>query len=173
MGVIFDLDQTLVDSSIALSFRDRRNWQKVYSLIPKFKKYPGVDHILSWLTENEIPLCIVTNTPRTYCSRIVNNFGWDFDGMVCYHDTSLHKPNPEPILKALEILDIEPSHAISVGDQSRDIIASKRAGVTSVAAAWGSNEIESLLRVKPHYFCKSAKELKQIFLKKFKNVYGL
>ena len=31
MAVIFDLDQTLVDSSIAEPYRDRRLWQRVYA----------------------------------------------------------------------------------------------------------------------------------------------
>ena len=37
IGVIFDLDQTLIDSSIAETERKRRNWKGVYELIPKFK----------------------------------------------------------------------------------------------------------------------------------------
>ena len=49
MGVIFDLDQTLIDSSIAVEERRKRNWEKVYSLIPNFKVFEGVNDIIQLL----------------------------------------------------------------------------------------------------------------------------
>ena len=39
--LIFDLDNTLVDTSLALSARRKRAWQEVYSRIPLFL-YLGV-----------------------------------------------------------------------------------------------------------------------------------
>jgi phosphoglycolate phosphatase-like HAD superfamily hydrolase len=168
MAVIFDLDQTLVDSSIAALYRDRRHWQKVYMLIPKFKKYPGIDDVLDWLNENDVPTCIVTNSPRSYCVKVLNNFGWVLDGTVCYHDTKRHKPSEEPIIKGLKILGVNPSQAISVGDHAKDIIASKRAGVFSVAASWGAEDLISLKESIPDYVCHSAKDLMKLFSKKFK-----
>mgnify|MGYP001456981473 FL=1 len=44
-GIIFDLDQTLVDSNIAKSYRSARNWNTVYSLIPKFVLYEAYDKV--------------------------------------------------------------------------------------------------------------------------------
>ena len=167
MAVIFDLDQTLVDSSIAAPYRDRRLWQKVYPLIPKFRKYPGVDNVLDWLNKNKIPTCIVTNSPRSYCMRVVNNFEWFFDGTVCYHDTKQHKPSREPIMKALEIVGVNASQAVSVGDHPKDVIASKSAGVFSVAATWGTEDLNSLKESMPDYVCHSFVDLMRLFSKKF------
>lgn len=41
-GLILDLDQTLVDSSVATEARRCRDWQRVYSLIPSFRMYQGI-----------------------------------------------------------------------------------------------------------------------------------
>lgn len=160
MGIIFDLDQTLVDSSIAMAWRDKRNWKRVYDLIPKFDVYPGINQLLSWIDKNQIPTCLVTSAPRPYCARVVTRFGWRFDHMVCYHDTSLHKPHPAPIIEAIEKLELESSAAtLSIGDQARDIIASNKAGVKILAAIWGTNERQALLNANPDYVCQSVKEL--------------
>lgn len=36
MGVIFDLDNTLINSSIAYQLRKKRLWEEVYKVIPNF-----------------------------------------------------------------------------------------------------------------------------------------
>lgn len=167
MGIIFDLDQTLIDSSIAAVYRDNREWQKVYSLIPKFRVYPKINELISWLNYSRVVTCVVTNTPRSYCIRVIDHFSWTFCGTVCYHDTKNHKPHPEPIFKGIELLKNCTSNIISVGDQAKDIIASKRAGIVSVAATWGTDDLEALLKVKPDIVCQSVDELFNLIKKSF------
>lgn len=140
MGVIFDLDQTLVDSNIAVEERRKRNWEKVYSLIPNFKVFDGVNDIIKLLKENNIPICIVTSSPRSYCKRVVEHFGWCDIELVCYHDTKNKKPHKEPIEKGIEKLGVNKDSIISIGDDIKDVIASNKAGVTSIAVTWGLND---------------------------------
>jgi len=166
MGVIFDLDQTLLDSSSAAVYRDSREWQKVYALIPKFRVYPGINELVSWVKRKGIRTCVVTNAPRPYCHRVIDHFGWSFDGTVCYHDTQNHKPHPEPIMKGIELLKWNNSKSISVGDQANDIIASKKAGVISIAATWGTENLDSLLQAGPDRVCGSVNEL-HLLIKQF------
>lgn len=144
MGVIFDLDQTLVDSSIAIDERRKRNWGKVYSLIPQFDIFKGIDSIINLLQSNNIPICIVTSSPRSYCQKVINNFGWNDIKLVCYHDTKYKKPHKEPIEKAISLLGVGKEHIVSIGDDIKDIVASNSAGVTSVGVAWGTNSSTNL-----------------------------
>ena len=51
--------------------------------------------------------------------------------------TPFAKPHPAPILKAAEICSVNPLYCIYVGDDLRDIVAGKAAGMTTVAAAYG------------------------------------
>jgi pyrophosphatase PpaX len=60
-----------------------------------------------------------------------------FDVVVSSDDTARHKPNPDPILKALELLGAQPGEAAYVGDSPFDIRAAKAAGVHAIAIDWG------------------------------------
>src|ERR1043166_7542222 len=48
-----------------------------------------------------------------------------------------HKPHPEPVLKALELLEALPRDAAYVGDSPFDVAAARAAGVFAVAVGWG------------------------------------
>lgn len=48
------------------------------------------------LSENDIGVCVVTSSPQSYCSKVLKHFDWKGIKIVCYHDTSGHKPDPDP-----------------------------------------------------------------------------
>lgn len=158
-AVIFDLDQTLVDSTAALALRRQRRWPQVYGLIPQFSLYENISDVLALVEELRLRTAIVTASPSSYATRVLDHFGIRCDVKVCYHDTSLHKPNPAPISLALERLELNARQVISVGDDAKDIVASKRASVLSVAAAWGSDSIESLRDASPDHWCDTPADL--------------
>ena len=67
--------------------------------------------------------------------EIVDGGAWVdlFETTVCGDDSGRRKPNPDPILKALENLGVKPApNCWYVGDSTTDTIAAKRAGITSV-----------------------------------------
>lgn len=151
MGLIFDLDQTLIDSSCAENLRKSRRWSDVYSAISDFYLYPNIIDSLSFFRKKGIKICIVTSSPRSYCEKVINFWRIPCDFMVCYHDTNKKKPYPDPIYKGLELLGVNPDMVLSFGDKDIDIIASNDAGVKSVACLWGSLEIDSLKKANPNY----------------------
>lgn len=159
MGLIFDLDQTIIDSSIAEPYRKSRNWQTVYSLISRFILYPGVIEALRKFKTAGFRICIVTSSPSSYCNKVLKHWNIPFDHMVCYHDTKNKKPHPEPISRALSLLRIPADKAISFGDCDIDIIASNRANVRSVACTWGASSIASLIKSNPTYTVNNSEEL--------------
>jgi HAD superfamily hydrolase (TIGR01549 family) len=55
-----------------------------------------------------------------------------FDVLVTNEDTDHHKPHPEPLEKALELLGGGKDQAIMIGDSDKDIQAAKNAGVDSI-----------------------------------------
>jgi pyrophosphatase PpaX len=60
-----------------------------------------------------------------------------FEVLVAKEDTDRHKPHPEPLMLALELMGAAAGDAIYVGDSPFDIRAAHAAGVTAAAAAWG------------------------------------
>ena len=161
--IIFDLDQTLIDSSIAEPLRRRRRWDEVYALIPSLKPFPGVDALISRLYDHGVLLAIVTSSPRTYCTKVIDQWKWPISNIIAYHDTEDHKPNPEPILKAIQIFGGNTEDCFHVGDMAADTQAAKAAGVTSLGALWGSPNPVELKNSVPDFLFSTVAEL-SIFL---------
>jgi HAD superfamily hydrolase (TIGR01662 family) len=149
-AIIFDLDQTLVDSHHIEHLRRSRQWSIVYQKIPTISMYDGINEILSITRNRGINLAIVSSSPSSYVQRVVRHFGWSFDVIVCYHDTTQHKPHPAPFIEVVNRLKITAKDCWAVGDEPKDIIAAKAAGMYAVAALWGSLSKESLKKTKPN-----------------------
>ena len=83
-----------------------------------------------------------------------------FDVVVGFEDTERHKPDPEPVLLAVERLSGTPGDAVYVGDSPFDIGAAKAAGVYAVAVGWGGiHADERLLAEQPDAFVRTPEEL--------------
>ena len=128
-------------------------------MVPSLKPYDGVAEILEWLRQQEIKTAIVTSSPRSYCSRVIAQWGWKVDATICYHDTTLRKPHPQPILKVLQELSVPPQNAVAIGDAPADIISAKAAGVFAIAARWGAIDRAALIAEDPDHVCDSLVDL--------------
>jgi pyrophosphatase PpaX len=83
-----------------------------------------------------------------------------FETVVASDDTERHKPEPDPILCALERLDSEAREAAYVGDAPFDVQSAKAAGVFAVAVGWGGiHPRERVLVAGPDAFVETAEEL--------------
>ena len=144
--VIFDLDLTLVDTTVVEQARHDRNWSLAYSLIPNCVVYDGIEKILDVIRKHNIDVCIVSTSPRTYVENVIKHFNIPITKIVAYHDAKPIKPHPAPMLKALELMEVSAKQAISFGDRVIDIQASNDAGIESVACFWGTKEKSELLQ---------------------------
>ena len=144
--IIFDLDLTLIDTTVCEEARHQRKWQLVYSLIPQCKMYDGIAEVLDVIRKHSIPCCIVSTAPRPYVEKLVSHFNIPAQHIVGYHDAKPIKPHPAQMLKALELLGCNASEAISFGDRVIDIQASNAANIESVACFWGTKEKSELIR---------------------------
>lgn len=168
MGVIFDLDQTIIDSSIAYYERRNRNWNNVYSLIPQMQPYHGVIKLIRKLIEIGVEVAIVTSSPRPYCIKVLNFLKISTSDViaVCYHDTDKHKPDPEPITYAIsKMKNQEGKKIIAIGDEEKDVIAANAAGIISILGFWGNSS--SFMNwdkgIMPHVFCYDEESLLRYF----------
>ena len=144
--IIFDLDLTLVDTTVVEKARSERNWQEAYSLIPQCRLYDGMESVFEIIRKHNIKSCIVSTSPKQYIERVVQHFNIPVQWIVGYHDAKPIKPHPAPMLKALELMGVDAKDTISFGDRVIDIQASNEAGIESVACFWGTKEKTELLR---------------------------
>ena len=143
--VIFDLDLTLVDTTVVEQARHDRNWSLAYSLIPNCVVYDGMEKIFDVIRKHNIDTCTVSTSPRPYVENVVKHFNIPISKIVAYHDAKPIKPHPAPMLKALELLSCSAKEAISFGDRVIDIQSSNAAGIESVACFWGTKEQKELI----------------------------
>jgi pyrophosphatase PpaX len=84
----------------------------------------------------------------------------NFDLVVASEDTERHKPDPAPLLLALEGLQARPDQAAYVGDSPFDVRAAKAAGIFAVAVGWGGiHSAPTLLAEEPDAYVETAEEL--------------
>lgn len=79
-------------------------------------------------------LGIVTTTSRLALQNGLNKHDLNqyFSTLVCGDDVEKHKPDPEPVLLALENLGVGPEGVVFVGDTEKDILAGNAAGVDTI-----------------------------------------
>jgi pyrophosphatase PpaX len=83
-----------------------------------------------------------------------------FATVVASDDTERHKPEPDPILLALERLGSEAQDAAYVGDAPFDVESAKAAGVYAIAVGWGGiHRHERIQAARPDSFVRTAEEL--------------
>ena len=85
-------------------------------------------------------LSIVTGRTKKYTNKHMREAGFDmniFDVITSSEDTKNHKPNPDPVLYACDLLKVKPENAIYVGDSIFDYKSAKNANVEFVAVLTG------------------------------------
>ena len=104
----------------------------------KSEKYPESDEFFSYLNKNKIRAGIVTSNNRAHVYDMFKEFGvpsGTFEIVVGNKEAEGTKPDPRPLLKALELADIkkEDFHkVVYVGDALNDALAAQNAGVDAI-----------------------------------------
>jgi phosphoglycolate phosphatase len=101
--------------------------------------FDGVAELIAHIGQAGLKWGVVTNksarftVPLTKAMPLFNTAQTIVSG-----DTTPHsKPHPAPLLEAARQLDVAPERCIYVGDDERDIVAGRAAGMPTVAAAYG------------------------------------
>ena len=125
------------------------------------REFEGVRDTLALLHGRGHPTAVVTSKANEGAHRAIRMLELDpfLDEMVGLDSSERHKPDPEPVLLALDLLGYSPAEAIFLGDSPHDIRAGNAAGVTTVAALWGPFSRAALEVASPHYLIEHIREL--------------
>lgn len=117
------------------------------------RPYPGVKEAVRELRERGSTLAIATSKRAVATRMGLRECGFPedwFAGIVTADDVERPKPDPEPVLRALELADeADPARAVYVGDSVHDMAAGRAAGVTTAAVLWGPNSRDALTAAEP------------------------
>ena len=117
--------------------------------------YPGVIEGLAQLAQN-YKLAVVTNKPIKYAQTMLDAMGLQFDAVLGADSVPNRKPAPDMLLKACELMDVDPLNAVMVGDSSNDSDAAQAIGMPVALTRMGYNHGTAVDVAQPdliyHYF---------------------
>jgi phosphoglycolate phosphatase len=129
---------------------------------PATRAMPGALELLDALRACGVRVAICTNKPRVVADRVLARaLPSAFDAVVAGGDVVRLKPEPDPILAALDKMDVAPSDAVMIGDGAQDVIAARAARVFSIGCAFGYGG-EKLRAAKPDATVDSLAEVATI-----------
>lgn len=101
--------------------------------------FPGMAELLDALEERGIKWGVVTNKAQRFTLPLVEQLGLRHRAACIVSGDSALRPKPDaaPLLLACAALQVAPERSIYVGDDRRDIVAGRAAGLRTVTAAYG------------------------------------
>ena len=163
--IIFDFDQTLVDTSPVEALRAARQWRDVMAQAPKLLVYDGIGELLAQLQRNGRKLAIVTKSPDMVPKAFIKQHKWPIDIVIGYHQVRKRKPDPEGLLLAMHQAGASAKETFHVGDQPEDTEASRAAQVGAIGSAWGIANKAALEASKPDRIFDTVTGLRAFLLK--------
>lgn len=129
------------------------------------KPYPGTAETLAALKGAGIKIAAVTTRQRSSSVKTMALAGISrfIDFVVALEDVTHLKPDPEPVLKALAYLNVQPVDAIMTGDSDVDIFAGKNAGTATVGVTYGFHG-KRIADCNPDYIIDSIEEIVPVIL---------
>lgn len=108
-------------------------------LLEQTRVFDEMASVIDRLDAEGIRWGIVTNKATRFAEPIVTGLGLHRRSAVLIAgDTTPHaKPHPEPLLAAARQMQVDAAQCVYVGDDERDIVAGRAAGMATLAAAWG------------------------------------
>ncbi|MBO3462643.1 HAD-IA family hydrolase [Aetokthonos hydrillicola Thurmond2011] len=126
--------------------------------IPELKPIPGIQEALRELKNQGNTIGIITSNSRENVTEFlkVNDlediFNFVYSGVTIFGKTTI-------INNVLKQHQIKPEQVIYVGDETRDIEASKKANIKVIAVTWGFNSPEVLAKQQPDFLIQQPSDL--------------
>jgi pyrophosphatase PpaX len=123
--------------------------------------YDGAPELIRQVHRAGYRIGLVTSKNRAGAIRGLTLAGIaePFEILVCADDVEHAKPHPEPVLKALALLDSRPEETLFIGDSTHDMKCGRDAGVVTAAVLWGPFGREHLVATNPDYWLETPADL--------------
>ncbi len=130
------------------------------------RRYAGIDTLLADLAAAGVRVAAATSKLRGPAKDAVRLTGLDthLDVLVTMEDTDAHKPDPAPLLLAVERLGSTVGDAVYVGDAVVDVRAARNAGMAAVGVTWGAGTREAVVGSVPDVVADTVDQLRAALL---------
>ena len=99
--------------------------------LPRVKMNPEAPEVLETLRARGLKIGVATRSCRLYAERSLERVGLRryIDALLARDDVPHPKPDPGHLLAVIELLKVDPSEALYIGDTTTDLETARRAGV--------------------------------------------
>ncbi|SRR5258708_7552898 len=127
------------------------------------KSFSGAFEVLKKLHKKGYKIAAVTTRSKKTSSQTLEDCGIlsFFDVVISGEDAHALKPDPAPLLLALERLGEAPEQTVMIGDSHLDIEAGKNAGTKTIRATYGFHK-DKLHDPEPDFFIDNINDLLKI-----------
>lgn len=103
------------------------------------KLFDGMAELLADIEKANLIWGVVTNKPVRFAQPIMEQLGLSERSalLICPDHVTNSKPDPEPLILACKMLDLDPASVLFVGDDLRDIESGRDAGTKTAAVRYG------------------------------------
>jgi phosphoglycolate phosphatase-like HAD superfamily hydrolase len=122
------------DARVRACMRDFES--RLIAAVGSIEPMPGAAACLAHFERDGWRIAAASGFPRVVGTAILKRFAWDYP-VVCDEDVTHHRPAPDPVLRAAELLGVTAAEAIVVGDTPQDVASAKAAGALAIAVATG------------------------------------
>ncbi|WP_341525807.1 HAD-IA family hydrolase [Nostoc sp. UHCC 0302] len=148
-------------SLFKIPFLVKKVKSELKSKIPELKPIPGIQEALIELQSEGYKLGIITSNSQENVTQFltINNldhlFNFIYSGITIFGKTTI-------INNVLRQRQLKPQEVIYVGDETRDIEASKKANIQVIAVTWGFNSLQALAKQNPDFLISHPSELLEV-----------
>ena len=138
-GMLAAALQALPGQTIFDALRDEFHLRYEQRMLQETALFDAVVPVLDALDRCGLPWGIVTNKALRFAEPMAHALGLlpRAAALVGGDSTPHLKPHPQPLLEAARRLGLPPQECVYVGDDPRDMRASRAAAMGALAAAWG------------------------------------
>lgn len=128
------------------------------------KLFPGTVEMLSRIRSRGLKTGIVTSKRRAMAEKAVKitNLSSLIDVMVALEDCCAHKPDPLPVVTAMQKLKSAPGETVFVGDSCYDMDSGRGAGAFTVGVTWGAANRARLAGSSPGFIADGWEDVIQL-----------
>lgn len=148
-------------SILKIPFLVKKVKSELKNKIKELKPISGIKNALILLNNNGYRLGIITSNSQDNVTDFLkvndldNLFEFVYSGVTIFGKTTI-------INNVLKQKQIKPQEVIYVGDETRDIEASKKANIKVIAVTWGFNSQEVLAKQNPDFLIHQPEELLEV-----------
>ena len=135
--------------------------QMMFENIDQIRLFEGMDKLIRELALNGVRIAVVSSNALRNVRRVL---GEELASLIYTFECGVSMfGKAEKLARVLRESGVEARHALSVGDEVRDIEAARAAGIPCAAVTWGFSNRDVLEQYQPNHIFDEAVQISAVF----------